>query len=171
MWSPRSADRNTFKNENNLTSNDCIRWDEYTSIVIIIILLNLQWLSNSMDVWLLWPSIINIRYAPVERFFIYVLKCLIQSKSILLLVHLLAVNLITQSSEKPESIIQLKKWYVPLIIIKGEIYQPNVLIHSIIVAHSRLLNYIDLAFLYLFKRIITIKAVIILIIKPVSSKL
>ena len=43
--------------------------------------------------------------------------------------------------------------------------------HLIIIAHSQLLGYIDLAFLYLFKRIMIIEIIIILIIKPVLLKL
>ena len=50
-------------------------------------------------------------------------------------------------------------------------HQPNILMHSITVPHSQLLNYIDLAFLYLSERVIIKKEVIIFIIKPVSSKL
>ena len=60
---------------------------------------------------------------------------------------------------------------MPFIIMKGGMHQPDALIYSIIVAHSRLLGYIDLAFLCLFERVIIIKAVIMFIMKPVSSKL
>ena len=60
---------------------------------------------------------------------------------------------------------------MPLIIIKKDIYQPDALIYLIIITHFRLLGCINLAFLYLFKRIIIIKAVIKSIIKPVSLKL
>ena len=58
---------------------------------------------------------------------------------------------------------------MPLIIIKEEIHQLDALMH--LIAYFRLLNYTDLAFLYLFKRVIIIKAIITLIIKPVSLKL
>ena len=58
-----------------------------------------------------------------------------------------------------------------LIIMKGEIHQPDVLMHLIIIIHFRLLGYIDLAFLCLFKCVMTIKVIIISIIKPVSLKL
>ena len=58
-----------------------------------------------------------------------------------------------------------------LIIMKREMHQPNALMHLIIIAHFRLLNYIDLAFLCLFKRVITKKIIIIFIIKTFSSKL
>ena len=56
-------------------------------------------------------------------------------------------------------------------IIKGRMHQPDALMHSITVAHFRLLGYIDLAFPYLFERVIIIKAVIMPIMKPVSLKL
>ena len=58
-----------------------------------------------------------------------------------------------------------------LIIIKEEMHQPDALIHLIIVAHSQLLDYTDLAFSYLSERVIIIEIVIIFIIKPVLLKL
>ena len=39
-------------------------------------------------------------------------------------------------------------------------HQPDALIYLIIITHSRLLNYTDLAFPYLFERIIIIKIII-----------
>ena len=56
-------------------------------------------------------------------------------------------------------------------IIKGEIHQPDTLIHSIIVAYSWLSGCIDLAFSYLFEHVITIEVVIIFIIKLILLKL
>ena len=58
-----------------------------------------------------------------------------------------------------------------LIIIKEEMHQPNALIYLIIIPYFQLSNYTDLAFSYLFKRVIIKKEMIILIIKPVSSKI
>ena len=43
--------------------------------------------------------------------------------------------------------------------------------HSITAPHFQLLDYIDLAFSYLSKRVIIKKKMIIFIIKPISSKL
>ena len=60
---------------------------------------------------------------------------------------------------------------MPLTIIKEEMHQSDALIYLIIIAHFRLLDYIDLAFLYLFKRVMIIKILIIFIMKPVSLKL
>ena len=60
---------------------------------------------------------------------------------------------------------------MPLIIIKGGMHQPDVLIYLIIIAYFQLSNYINLAFSYLSKRIMIIKAIIISIIKPISLKL
>ena len=60
---------------------------------------------------------------------------------------------------------------MPFTIMKKEMHQLDALIYLITVAHFRLSNYIDLAFLCLSKRVIIIKAVIMLIIKPVSLKL
>ena len=50
-------------------------------------------------------------------------------------------------------------------------HQPDALIYLITVIYFRLLGCIDLAFPYLFKRVIIIKAVIMLIIKPILLKL
>ena len=58
-----------------------------------------------------------------------------------------------------------------LIIIKREMHQFNVLMHSIIIPHFRLSGCIDLAFLYLFERVIIRKEMIIFIIKSVLLKL
>ena len=60
---------------------------------------------------------------------------------------------------------------MPLIIIKERMHQPNTLIHLITIAHSQLSDYINLAFLYLFERVMIIKSVIISIIKPILLKL
>ena len=55
--------------------------------------------------------------------------------------------------------------------MKGGMHQPNALIHLIIIPHSRLPDYIDLAFPYLSERVIIREEIIISIIKPISSKL
>ena len=60
---------------------------------------------------------------------------------------------------------------MPLIIMKGGMHQPNVLMHSITVSYSRLLGYIDLAFSCLSERVIIKEEMIISIMKPVLSKL
>ena len=56
-------------------------------------------------------------------------------------------------------------------MMKEGMHQPDILIYSIIITHFRLLGCTDLAFLYLFKRVIIIKTVIMSIKKPVSLKL
>ena len=56
-------------------------------------------------------------------------------------------------------------------IIKEGIHQLNTLMHSIIITHFRLLDYINLGFSYLFERVIIIEAVITLIIKLILLKL
>ena len=49
-----------------------------------------------------------------------------------------------------------------LIMMKGGMYQLNILIYSIIVSHSRLLGCIDLVFLCLFERVIIKKKLYLL---------
>ena len=58
-----------------------------------------------------------------------------------------------------------------LIIIKGEMHQSNILIYLIIVVYSQLLDYIDLAFSYLFEYVMIIKIIITPIMKPILLKL
>ena len=58
-----------------------------------------------------------------------------------------------------------------LIIMKGEIYQPDALIHSIIVDYFRPSDCIVLVFLYFSECVIIKKAMIIFIMKPILLKL
>ena len=60
---------------------------------------------------------------------------------------------------------------MPLIIIKKEMHQPDILIYLIIIDHSQLPDYIILAFLYFSEYIMMRKVIIIFIIKPILLKL
>ena len=60
---------------------------------------------------------------------------------------------------------------MPFTMMKEGMHQSNALIYLITIAHFRLLGCIDLAFPYLSERVIIIKAMIMPIIKSVSSKL
>ena len=131
-----------------------------------------QQVSNSSEQQLSQPSKTNSRYLPFVRDAMWKSKCRIQSIPFSLVVQPLSVSTIRQVSGRSHSSYQLARWYCPAKIINGRMAQPKAFTPQITITHSRLPGWACLALLLRPSKVVTtIVAMIIPIIKPVSSKL
>jgi hypothetical protein len=134
-----------------------------------IIFSSSQYLWNSCELWLSWPSTISSWCAPTLRALVWVLKCFNQARPSLFDVQPLGLTSMTQSRGRLWNQDVIKTF--PGKMIKGGRAQPLALTPWISVTHSRLPGWIFFRLPRFSEPVKTIWPCIAPIMKPVSSKL